>query len=148
MSKEFFEQYNRPEWQKKRLEAMQRAGFKCSMCGNDEDKLQVHHRKYISGRKVWEYDISELDVLCDSCHGYAHATKDLMDSVILGLNPDRLYDAAMLIVSLSDIDDKAVSDLAIVVRKIKGDDRVAFAKWLRFMVSKDRADLHWGKDDA
>ena len=79
---EWASQYKHPSWQKKRLEALELHGFECENCGDKETTLHVHHRKYIKGRKVWEYDADELEVLCEPCHEEAHAMKDLITETI------------------------------------------------------------------
>jgi hypothetical protein len=61
-----------PRWQKKRLEVMDRAGFKCELCGNSEKELHVHHTKYNARCLPWEYDNSTLLCICDICHGKLH----------------------------------------------------------------------------
>ena len=57
-----------PKWQRKRLEIMERAEFACEFCRDDETCLHIHHKKYISGRKPWEYDNSNFICLCEVCH--------------------------------------------------------------------------------
>ena len=64
----YAELLRKPEWQKKRLEIMQRDDFTCQYCGSKERELQVHHRVYHKGAKPWEYDDSELITLCNRCH--------------------------------------------------------------------------------
>ena len=64
----YAELLRKPEWQKKRLEIMQRDDFTCQYCGCKERELQVHHRVYHKGAKPWEYDNRELITLCDRCH--------------------------------------------------------------------------------
>jgi len=61
-----------PKWQKKRLEIMQRDGFKCAICKNTERMQHVHHISYIEGKKPWEYDNNMLITLCDQCHDWIH----------------------------------------------------------------------------
>lgn len=61
-------------WQRKRLEIMQRDGFKCKVCGS-ENALNVHHLYYQAGAKIWEYDDETLVTLCEICHNVIH--KDL-----------------------------------------------------------------------
>lgn len=61
-----------PRWQRKRLEVMQYAGFKCVRCGDKETTLNVHHIRYIHGRKPWDYDYHELECLCEPCHKREH----------------------------------------------------------------------------
>lgn len=34
--------------------------------------LQVHHKRYIENRDVWEYDDSDLVTLCKECHSVIH----------------------------------------------------------------------------
>lgn len=47
------EQWKDPRWQKKRLEIMERDGWKCVSCGDSEEMLSVHHVSY-SGSEDWE----------------------------------------------------------------------------------------------
>lgn len=46
-------------------------GNKCEKCGRTK-YLQVHHPKYKSGRKAWEYTCNEVVVLCKKCHEKVH----------------------------------------------------------------------------
>lgn len=57
-----------PRWQKKRLEVMQRDGFRCQHCLSNKKELQVHHIVYRKGAKPWEYDNKDLITLCKQCH--------------------------------------------------------------------------------
>ena len=61
-----------PRWQKKRLEIMERDGFQCRECGDEDKTLNVHHRYYITGRKPWEYPDWSLTTLCYTCHDQHH----------------------------------------------------------------------------
>lgn len=72
---EFWELYRRPEWQRKRLEIMERDGFQCVDCGAKESTLNVHHSYYEKGRKPWEYPAHSLNTLCESCHKARHKTE-------------------------------------------------------------------------
>lgn len=58
-------------WQRRRLEIMERDGFKCCDCGTTDD-LHVHHIQYISGLYPWEYDDEDLITLCAKCHKKRH----------------------------------------------------------------------------
>jgi hypothetical protein len=69
---EFWEAYRHPEWQKKRLEIMEERGFKCQECKATDKTLNVHHSRYIRGRKPWEYDNGYLHCLCEDCHARKH----------------------------------------------------------------------------
>jgi hypothetical protein len=77
------EQWKDPRWQKKRLEAMQEAQWECEKCGDKGTTLNVHHRRYVKGRMVWEYELAELAVLCEPCHLDEHADRELLDRLIV-----------------------------------------------------------------
>lgn len=68
-------QLKHPKWQKKRLEIMQRDGFKCRICKSEEKQLQVHHLYYLPNTKIWEYDNEGMVTVCNEHH--EQLTKDL-----------------------------------------------------------------------
>lgn len=72
MKKNYSEGYKSPQWQKRRLEILSRADFKCELCGCDNEQLHVHHKYYTEGKQVWEYDNKCLIALCESCHEEEH----------------------------------------------------------------------------
>lgn len=57
-----------PRWQKKRLEILERDGWRCCSCENDKDTLHVHHKYYVSHRFAWEYPDFCFQTLCSDCH--------------------------------------------------------------------------------
>jgi hypothetical protein len=61
-----------PKWQKKRLEIMNRDGWKCKDCGDENKQLQVHHIKYEHGKLPWEYEDNNFETLCNECHQIKH----------------------------------------------------------------------------
>jgi hypothetical protein len=68
----YSEQIKHPKWQKRRLQIMEKAGFRCENCGTDEVTLNVHHILYRDGYIIWEYADEDLVCLCEDCHGIAH----------------------------------------------------------------------------
>ena len=68
MKKDYLEALASPQWQKKRLEIMQRDNFTCQFCGCKDRTLHIHHKVYEKGKKPWEYDNKDLITLCDRCH--------------------------------------------------------------------------------
>ena len=82
---EFKDQYKHPNWQKKRLESLNDAGFKCQCCGATEAQLHVHHKQYIKGRRIWEYELPDFEVLCDGCHLMAHEYKDALCGMVASI---------------------------------------------------------------
>jgi hypothetical protein len=71
-------------WQKKRLEVLDAAGLKCSSCGSVDPSvpLHVHHKIYVRGRMPWEYNVDELESLCDACHKNATNWGKFCDALI------------------------------------------------------------------
>ncbi len=61
-----------PRWQKIRLRVFDRDKFKCQRCGDTKKTLHVHHKKYRPLTEPWEYQIEELETLCEDCHGAEH----------------------------------------------------------------------------
>jgi len=74
-----FEDYKRPEWQRKRLEILQRDNFLCCYCAHEGKTLHVHHRYYISKRNLWDYPNWAYVTLCDDCHKLAHEDPEIQD---------------------------------------------------------------------
>lgn len=72
----YAEDLKHPKWQRKRLEIMQRDEWQCTGCESDDKPLHVHHRRYIPGRKPWEYADEDLVTLCKDCHQLYHAVND------------------------------------------------------------------------
>ncbi len=66
--------YKKAQWKEFRKGIIELDGNTCSMCGRGENEtiLQVHHKRYISGRKPWEYPTSDCTVLCTGCHAAEH----------------------------------------------------------------------------
>jgi hypothetical protein len=67
-NKPYWEKLKDPQWQKKRLEVLERAEWECSDCGSKDKTLHVHHRYYVSKREPWDYPISAYEALCAECH--------------------------------------------------------------------------------
>lgn len=71
---EYHKQLETKEWKDYRKLVFSSRGKVCEMCGA-KTNLQVHHPKYVFGRKAWEYPISEVVVLCRKCHEKVHNIK-------------------------------------------------------------------------
>ena len=57
-----------PRWQRRKAEILQRDNFTCQLCTDTLSELQIHHKKYYTGKKPWEYDDKDLITLCIHCH--------------------------------------------------------------------------------
>lgn len=74
-TKSYSEKLRDPRWQKKRLEIMEKSGFKCQACESSDVTLNVHHGRYEFGKSPWEYENESLHCLCESCHESRHLTE-------------------------------------------------------------------------
>lgn len=75
-----------PEWKEYSLSLI--SGESCWNCGSEEN-LEVHHLTY---RKIlpWEYDRSEVRVLCRDCHKAVHTVADEIWVNLLRFEPHEL----------------------------------------------------------
>lgn len=94
MSADFYDQYKHPEWQKVRARKLEAADYQCTVCGDRETTLHVHHKQYFKDYKVWEYEDRELQVLCEHCHTGAHVGIDAMK--LLLARTDEMYLASFM----------------------------------------------------
>jgi hypothetical protein len=67
--------YRSKEWRKFREEMIRLGGGICAQClraASDGVILQVHHKKYVPGRKPWQYLYDACEVMCRGCHAKEH----------------------------------------------------------------------------
>jgi hypothetical protein len=88
-----------PNWQRKRLEVLESAGFQCELCEEKEKTLHVHHKRYVKGREIWEYTRQELACLCEDCHAEHHELHGLLEEVLASADHFNPYRAALGLVS-------------------------------------------------
>ena len=98
----YLEQLQHPNWQRKRLEVMEAAGFSCESCGAQNSMLNVHHKRYVKGRMAWEYEANELQCLCKNCHADVHKHKDFLDNVISQFHPSAIPLLAELLIGFGE----------------------------------------------
>ncbi len=115
----YSEKLRDPRWQKKRLEALDAAGWACEMCADSTSTLHVHHKQYFKGREPWDYDAAQLTTLCDTCHEEHHAAPGRLMDVISRLPLDGMKwidreKAACLIAGVMGLED---FDLANIEQK-------------------------------
>lgn len=115
------EQLQHPNWQRKRLETLESAGFSCESCGDKETMLHVHHKRYVKGRKAWEYDLDELQVLCAPCHESEHANRELLEKLLSGsASADQLTTAIGLLGGYLDANVSLDADESAAVMAVDG----------------------------
>jgi len=102
---EYSESFKDPQWQKKRLEIMDRDAFVCVLCCDDKSTLNVHHLWYEKGKNPWEYPNRCYITLCEDCHKAEHERNDeIKGTSLLGLKKAGLPSAFIidLLASLND----------------------------------------------
>lgn len=87
MEIEFKDQYNHPNWQKKRLEIFKRDKFKCVLCESKNKTLHVHHRYYKRAVMIWDYDNKCYLTVCQGCHEYLHEVQDILNEELSKIDP-------------------------------------------------------------
>lgn len=73
-----------PRWQKRRLEILERDGWKCQEpdCGDKTATLHVHHRWYEPGADPWDAGDDALVTLCESCHEAERGRRGIEDALL------------------------------------------------------------------
>jgi hypothetical protein len=92
------EQYLHPKWQKKKLETLEHYNWACELCNEQEKMLHIHHINYKENCKIWEYNVGELQVLCEDCHKEVHYTKEKpfdFNNLIRSLYPEQICQYAL-----------------------------------------------------
>ena len=78
----YAEKLKDPRWQKKRLEILEAAGWKCEFLGvglcnsGDNATLHVHHKCYKRNTDPWDYPSFVYSVLCDDCHKWVQGAME------------------------------------------------------------------------
>jgi hypothetical protein len=75
-----------PNWQRKRLEVMERAQFQCEACGDNSTTLNVHHSYYEKGAMPWDYPLDSLHCYCQPCHQENHDWASQISRHVGGMN--------------------------------------------------------------
>lgn len=96
----YSEKLKDPRWQKKRLEIMNRDGFRCRDCGSDTDTLHVHHCHYAKG-DPWETPDEFLLTVCELCHEFRGTLEPELKEAFAAMLAQ--YPAQMLFESLEKI---------------------------------------------
>lgn len=122
----YSEQLRHPNWQRKRLEVMEAANFNCEDCGDANTTLNVHHQRYVKGRLAWEYEIDELQCLCQPCHAKHHEQRDLLDLLLMN-GFDRKPQAIGLLAGYCCAHLELGDELEIDAKRVAGDEFLAGA---------------------
>lgn len=101
--KQYDEYMASDRWQVKRQDALELAGWKCEKCGHKE-RLHVHHLTY---DRFGHERLSDLRVLCESCHDRDHANlARLRPAVEMWITIGDVYETANRIERLWDRRDR------------------------------------------
>jgi predicted HNH restriction endonuclease len=98
------------EWQEFRERILRNAeidegeGAICRQCGAGEREkpLQIHHKRYISGRKAWEYSTDDVTVLCAECHSRLHGIAKRIEHWLIGLSFEHAEELLSLIEAIKE----------------------------------------------
>lgn len=79
------EKLRHPRWQRKRLEIFSRDDWRCTLCGNTELELHIHHLRYDKGKDPWDYNSADLTTDCAQCHHGIHYPEKFIHDEIPGI---------------------------------------------------------------
>ena len=82
----YYELLKDPRWQKKRLEVLDGAEWRCEECGGENETLHAHHCYYEKNKAPWEYPDHAFTCLCETCHNHVHALQDQLKQQLHGFN--------------------------------------------------------------
>lgn len=68
------EKFQDPRWFQFRAEALEYHNYTCRRCRRYESQviLHVHHPAYRWNAEPWDYDVDEVQLLCEDCHARHH----------------------------------------------------------------------------
>jgi len=72
-----------PKWQRRRLEIMERDGWRCQICGELDISLTVHHIRYLTPNP-WEAEGRDLITYCEFCNAMAHTMNGCIHNQLFG----------------------------------------------------------------
>lgn len=75
-----------PRWQRVRLQKLESADWGCENCGDKTKTLHVHHKIYRKKHEPWEYELRDLEVLCEGCHEAHHHDEVVMNEILSQAN--------------------------------------------------------------
>jgi hypothetical protein len=75
-------------WQRKRLDVFQRDGFRCRICGK-QDNIQLHHNWYINDLEPWDYEEEQLITLCGSHHAWVTSVHRQLKMRLSRMTPEQ-----------------------------------------------------------
>lgn len=79
----YTEKLRHPLWQKRRLEILSRDHFTCTLCGDKDTELHIHHNYYTDNTEPWEYQDDALTTHCRHCHAVVETEKTVGRTVVL-----------------------------------------------------------------
>lgn len=82
--------------------------------------MHVHHRRYISGREPWEYELSDMMVLCQRCHKIVHDTEDRWRAFIRSMPPWACseWDDLLTVITAKDATENGLMTIAARTRNL------------------------------
>jgi hypothetical protein len=130
--KAYWELLRDPRWQKRRLEIMQLAEFRCEFCQEESKTLNVHHRIYRKGANPWDYSDNELQCLCEDCHKIQHEWMSRLNEAVAELDSGRLEELVGYAEGMTAADHVFVDEVGDLTRKwpIRSYEH-AFGFWAR-----------------
>lgn len=116
----YAEKLQHPKWQRRRLEILNRDNFACTICGDTESALHVHHYEYLGNIDPWEYSDDMLTTLCNMHHDKELGRESLEKHLAMTLKMNGfLYDDLVALSCLMETDKNFCNYILKFIRKFK-----------------------------
>ncbi len=79
-----------PEWMEFREHVLDVKGHECENCHRLTERPHIHHSGYVRGREPWDYEVSEVSVVCRECHDVIHRRRKEFEALFDSLEPATL----------------------------------------------------------
>lgn len=123
--KTYSEKLKDPRWQKRRLEIMKSADFKCEYCGNAAETLHIHHLRYRG--EPWEARDEDLECLCETHHALREANEGEIAATIFFRKDTRAALAKRFLDVLPKLREAGVSLESMVETMEEASGKLTFA---------------------
>jgi hypothetical protein len=91
--------------------------IRCDDCGQEDPPIvHVHHRLY-DDREPWDYDDSELFLLCKDCHEQVHAFEKRIRRFVIAIHPSVLDEFAGFLDALEECQNPHLMKLCLARAK-------------------------------
>lgn len=99
----YLEKLRDPRWLEFSRAVKARASWHCERCGKKSNNLQSHHKLYRSGVDPWDYEMREMECLCDQCHKKVTRLMKRMQWAFCDLTIEQMAKALFILITHKEL---------------------------------------------